>query len=132
VVLALWRATPRFGPLEAPLPRARRSLGEQIRGSGQFILRYGGGQALLTAAARALALAARGRIRGYTELAPEAQAAMLEQLTGIARAELAPALSAQRPRSRRELYRMLQALESARRALLMPAQQLKVSSHADR
>ena len=41
--LVIWRGTVRFGPLEAPSDAARRSLAEQIRGTGQFALRHGGG-----------------------------------------------------------------------------------------
>jgi len=35
--LALWRLMVRFGPREAVPPQARRSMGEQVRGTGQFI-----------------------------------------------------------------------------------------------
>ena len=54
VTLSLWRAGARFGP---PIPAttiARRSLAEQIRGTGQFALRFGGGRGLHEAALRAL------------------------------------------------------------------------------
>jgi len=51
--LLLWRDSVRLGPLAAAPTRARRSLAEQIRGTGQFALRYGGGEALHAASARA-------------------------------------------------------------------------------
>jgi hypothetical protein len=128
LLLALWRGAPRFGPLEAPASTARRSLAEQIRGTGQFTLRVGGGRALQAAAARALADAARTRIRGYGNLDPAAQAAAVARLTGVPEASLAQALVPDTPARRRDLYTRMLALESARRALLIPN---KVITHAD-
>ena len=61
VALALWRAGARFGPPIAATETARRSLAEQIRGTGQFALRFGGGEALHAAALRALRDAAMQR-----------------------------------------------------------------------
>ena len=60
--LALWRGGVRFGPLTAASETARRSLAEQIRGTGQFVLRHGGGEALHAAAVRALNEAAHGAV----------------------------------------------------------------------
>src|SRR6185437_9664331 len=54
IVAWLWRAGARFGPPLAPTEAARRSLAEQILGTGQFTLRLGGGQALHAAQIRAL------------------------------------------------------------------------------
>src|SRR5688572_9536726 len=62
LALFLWRGTARFGPMLAlPDPR-RRSMAEQIRGSGYFALRFGEGASLHEAAVRALTEAARRRI----------------------------------------------------------------------
>jgi hypothetical protein len=41
LALSLWRGSVRFGPLAAPTDSARRSLAEQIRGTGQFTMRIG-------------------------------------------------------------------------------------------
>jgi hypothetical protein len=65
VALALWRAGPRFGPRIAATETARRSLAEQIRGTGQFALRFGGGEALHAATLRALRDAAIRRVPSY-------------------------------------------------------------------
>jgi hypothetical protein len=43
LLLALWRNGVRFGSIVGTAPAARRSLAEQIRGTGQFALRFGGG-----------------------------------------------------------------------------------------
>ena len=58
--LALWRTSTRFGPLAEPQSTARRSLAEQIRGTGQFALRHGDGESLHEAAVRALTEAPLG------------------------------------------------------------------------
>jgi hypothetical protein len=36
IALVIWRGGPRLGPLEMPAPAERRSLAEQIRGTGEF------------------------------------------------------------------------------------------------
>ena len=66
-LLALWRLMVRFGPREAPPPQARRSMGEQVRGTGQFIA--GTAPAALHAATRkAFEDAARKRVEGWADL----------------------------------------------------------------
>jgi hypothetical protein len=117
LALALWRAMPRFGPLEAPPDTARRSLAEQIRGTGQFTLRHGGGRALLVATARAVHDTAGRRIRGYAAMSPSDRAAALASLTGLAEQALARALRPDGAPGRRDLYSRLLILESARRLL---------------
>ncbi len=123
IALALWRGAMRFGPLVAPTERARRSLAEQILGTGRFAVRVGGGAALVAAARRALHEAATRRIVGY------------ERLTGAAQAEAVAGLARRRrPRARRrarcpnrmqrplELRAKLALLESARRQLVSRSQ----------
>lgn len=118
LALWLWRSWPRFGPLEPATVTARRSLGEQIRGTGQFTLRYGKGRALHAASLRALGEAAARRIQRYGDLTPEARTQALARLTGYGAPQLARALADSGPRSRRDLYHTLALLECARRALL--------------
>ena len=117
VALALWRGGRRFGPLAAETVTARRSLAEQIRGTGRFTLRWGGGAALHAAAVRSLAEAAARRIAGYERLARDAQTAAISKLAAVETSELARAMtySAERPL---ELQRALALLEMARRHLL--------------
>jgi hypothetical protein len=118
LVLWLWRSWPRFGPLEPPPEAARRSLAEQIRGTGQFTLRHGGGRALHAAALRALRETAERRILRYSELPQDARIATLARLTGFKPDEVAQALDDTATRRRRNLYNSLALLESARRLLL--------------
>jgi len=118
VAALLWRGAVRFGPLAPPPPAARRSLADQIRGSGRFALHHGGGRALHAAAVRALDEAARRRISRYAVLSPEDRSAALARLTGFDRDSLAAAIHHPRWRTAGELHRTLALLEAARRETL--------------
>jgi hypothetical protein len=118
--LALWRGAARFGPVMEPIARARRSLAEQILGTGRFALRVGNGAALVAASSRALHEAAARRIVGYERLAGKAQAESIAALAGVDARELAAALGAE-PRPL-ELRATLALLEGARRQLVSRSQ----------
>jgi hypothetical protein len=116
--LALWRASARFGPLAEPRPIARRSLAEQIRGTGQFALRHGDGESLHEAAVRALTEAATRRIPGYAQMPPGDRAEALAALTGFERNAFTAAVHHAGLRSSGELRGTLAFLETARREML--------------
>jgi hypothetical protein len=117
IALALWRAGARFGPpIPAALP-ARRSLAEQIRGTGQFALRFGRGEALRAAAVRALEEAARRRFPGFARLSAPDRAAKLAELTRRDAEALTQALLFSGPRRPNELRSAIALLEAARRDL---------------
>jgi hypothetical protein len=117
IALALWRAGARFGPLNAPSQSARRSLAEQIRGTGQFALRFGGGQSIHAATARALRDAAIRRLPTYDRMASEERIAALAKLTGVNAEELAPALNYSGARNSHELRHAIAIIENTRRRL---------------
>jgi hypothetical protein len=117
ITLALWRGAMRFGPLVAPAERARRSLAEQILGTGRFAIRVGGGAALVAAGRRALHEAATRRIAGYDRLTTAAQAEAVAGLVGVGARELSAALDAEQGQRSMELRAKLAVLESARRQL---------------
>lgn len=117
IAAALWRASARFGPPQAPTEVARRSLAEQIRGTGQFTLRFGGGQALHAAEIRALREAAERRIPGYSRLSSEQRLEHLAQRVGVQSQSLAVALNPAAPRRQGELRQRLAMLEHIRRTL---------------
>jgi hypothetical protein len=119
IALALWRGSLRFGPLAAPEPSARRSLAEQIRGTGHFAVRFGGGQALHAAAVRALGEAARRRIRGYENLSSEHRSAAVARLCGFEPDKLAAAINFTGARRSHELRSVIALLEAARRRILV-------------
>lgn len=119
IVLALWRNTARFGPLAAVPEKARRSLAEQIRGTGEFTLRYGGGSALHGAMVRAVREAAVRRLPGYDRMSAEDRIAALAKLTGVLASELGPAINSSGARSPHELRNVIAVLETARRRLIV-------------
>ena len=119
IALSLWRTTARFGPPTAPIDTARRSLAEQIRGTGQFALRFGGGQSLHAAAVRALRDAAIRRLPAYDRMSAADRIAALAKLTSISGDELGPALHYAGTRSSQELRNAIAMIETARRRILM-------------
>jgi hypothetical protein len=124
IILALWRNGVRFGPAAAATEAARRSLAEQIRGTGQFTLRTGGSEVLQGATARALHEVARIHISAYDRLPGTERMGALARMTGFESDALAAALH---PGSRRpdHLRQTLQLLESARRRILLKNTRLK-------
>ena len=122
IALALWRGAMRFGPLVAPTESARRSLAEQVLGTGRFSLRVGGGAALAAAARRALHEAAARRIVGYERLAVAAQAQAVAALAHVDAGELAAALAPEHSSRPLELRAKLALLEAARRELVSRSQ----------
>jgi len=122
IALALWRGWTRFGPLVAPSERARRSLAEQILGTGRFALRVGGGAALAAAARRALHEAAARRIVGYENLAGVARAQAVASLAGVDARELETALDVAQDSRTLELRTKVALLESTRRQLVSRSQ----------
>jgi hypothetical protein len=115
LALALWRAGTRFGPRLPATPTARRSVGEQIRGTASFIAHHGG-RALHRAQVRALDSCARSRVHGYDALIVGERAAVLAPLVGIDAHALARAMN---PELGKHVPSSLALLESARRRLLL-------------
>jgi len=122
IALALWRGAMRFGPLVAPSESARRSLAEQVLGTGRFALRIGGGAALIAAARRALNEAAARRIVGYDRLAVAAQAQAVAKIASVDAGELTAALDSAQIARPIELRAKLALLEAARRELVSRSQ----------
>jgi len=122
VALFLWRGSLRFGPtIGAPEPR-RRSMAEQIRGSGYFAMKFGEGAPLHTAAVRALTEAANRRIPAYSRLSRPQKIAALTKATGMSGESVVLAIDGASKRRPKELPNTLALLESARRQLLSPGQ----------
>ena len=119
IALLLWRGAVRFGPLAAQSSSARRSLAEQIRGTGQFALRHGSGESLHQAVVRALHEAAQRRVPGYARLADPDRAAALARLTGYEADVLTSALYNPALRRPQQLHSTIALLESARRRMAL-------------
>lgn len=118
IVFALWRGAVRFGPPAAPEDNARRSLAEQIRGTGQFALRHGSGESLHAATVRALDEAGERRIPSYARLVAIERAAAVARLTGFDTNAIATAVHHPRARRSHELRGTIALLEAARRMLI--------------
>lgn len=117
IALVLWRNSVRFGPLLAPLESPRRSLAEQIRGTGRFLLRVDGGRALHAAMVRALHEAARAKIASYDELSADARIAAVARISGIEADLLADTVSFAGHCTRHELKSAVALLDRACSAL---------------
>jgi len=118
IALALWRNGVRFGPLTAVPDQARRSLAEQIRGTGLFVIRFGGGKALHAAAVRALNEAAGRRIGAYSRLSASERIDAVAQLTGADASALGPAVNHGGERRAHELRQAIALIEAVRRRLV--------------
>lgn len=116
VALWVWRSVLRFGPTVAPEPAARRSLEEQIRGTGEFTRRYGAARPLLAASLRALDRQAARRIPGYARLTGDARLHALSRATGVSTGALADAMVSGGDGA--PIANALATLETARRALM--------------
>jgi len=119
LVLGIWRGSVRFGPLAPPTETARRSLAEQIRGTGQFTMRIGSADALHAATARALKEAAVRYINAYEALPGAEQMQALANATGFEASSLAAAFHYRGSGRTEHLRADLELLEAARRRILL-------------
>jgi hypothetical protein len=121
IALSLWRLMVRFGPREALPPRARRSMGEQVRGTGQFIA-SADPRALHAATRQAFEDLARLRIEGWNELEDVGRVARLADAVASTHALDQPALLASMniggAATPVQVLAAISVLEQARRALL--------------
>ena len=119
--LALWRLMVRLGPREAVPPQARRSMGEQVRGTGQFIA-GSDSRALHAATRKAFEDAARKRVEGWNELDDSARiaalAASLQPPNFLDQAALLASLNIGGGATPAQILTAIAVLEQARRALL--------------
>jgi hypothetical protein len=123
ILASLWRGAIRFGPPIAPTETARRSLAEQIRGTGLFTLQFGGSQTLHAAMMRAVEDAARRRIVNYAHLPTADRVAALARASNLEASKLAEAIHHRGTRSKHDLQQTIALLETVRRALLDRATQ---------
>ena len=121
IALALWRLMVRFGPREAQPPQARRSMGEQVRGTGQFIA-GSDPRALHAATRQAFEAVARRRVEDWAGLDDgariEALAATLQHPHAVDRAALQAAMNIGGGATPPQILSAIAVLEQARRALL--------------
>ena len=121
IALALWRLMVRFGPREAVPPQARRSMGEQVRGTGQFIAGTAP-EALHAATKKAFEDVARKRVEAWSDLAdPDRVLALADALAPhftLDKAALLSSLNVGGGATQVQILAAIAVLEQARRALL--------------
>jgi len=123
VALSLWRLMTRFGPREAVPPQARRSMGEQVRGTGQFIA-GSDARALHAATRKAFEEAARPRVEAWAVRDDADRVAALAQSLApdaIDAAALLAALHVGGGATKPQILAATAVLEQARRAILRAA-----------
>jgi len=114
----VWRSAVRFGPVLLPPSIHRRSMREQVRGTGRFLYAHGR-TALYTAQWRALHEAAGQHLPGWALMDSSARAAALARATGLAEHELTAALQfTSSSQADTATLATLNLLEHARRRLL--------------
>lgn len=121
VLLSLWRLLPRFGPREAVTPQARRSMGEQVSGTGQFIANADP-RALHDATKKAFEALGRTRIDGWPGRDDAGRvAALADALAPAATLDQAALLAALAPppsATPAQILAAIAVIEHARRTLL--------------
>jgi hypothetical protein len=126
IALMLWRGMVRFGPMAAAPQTARRSLAEQIRGTGEFLARRGGAESLHRAVVRALDEATVKRVKGYAREGAQERASIVARLTGFDAGALTDAIYHPRTRRPQDVRRTIALLEAARRLIFA---ERRASSH---
>ena len=115
LLLLLWRALRRFGPMLPEPNRERRSLLEHIDASGAWLWQAAGGRTLLLEAAREDTLALlRRRAPALLRLDPQAQNAALARLCSLPETEIDAALQRDTAPNQHEFIRQIRTLQILR------------------
>lgn len=117
---AVWRAATRFGPVMPPHQAHRRSMGDQVRGTGQY-LRGQGAAALHAAQVRALHEAAARVLPQYAASNGPARVRAISRATRIDAESLERAMALPGEDAANRFESRLALLEAARRRLLEQA-----------
>jgi hypothetical protein len=114
---ALWRGCVRFGVLRQEHSKQRRSMAEQVTGTGQFLQQHAGA-ALYRAQLRALDNTALCSLRQYASLSVSERAKAIATRTSLDANDMSIAMDASRAFKAHALLTNLHLLEIARRRLL--------------
>jgi len=117
LLLWLWAASRRFGPLRATAPLARRRLLDHIAASGRFLWRAGQGEQLLKGVRRTLYRALELRHPAWAGLASQDLYQRLAALSGLSYEEVQGALLYTHLGSEHEFTQAIQTLERIRKSL---------------
>ncbi|WP_425502545.1 DUF4350 domain-containing protein [Pseudomonas izuensis] len=117
--LGFWHAGVRHGPMQQPVPTARRQLQEHLRASADFMLRRSGQHNLLQGLQQDILRRVRRRHPGYDQLGVAEQWLVLSRLTGQPTRAISQAMGP-RPKQRlssAEFSRQVAHLQTLRNAL---------------
>jgi hypothetical protein len=116
LLLLLWRALRRFGPLLGEPPQARRALLQHVEASGNWLWQAPGGREMLLAAARRHSAAhLQRRLPEWPALTPEQQLRLLATHTTFSAAELGNTLHAPAAVRAPAFARQIQILQQLRK-----------------
>ena len=117
LLLWLWAAGRRFGPLRAVVPLARRRLLDHIEASGRFLWRAGQGEQLLKGVRQALYRALELRHPAWAGIASQDLYQRLAELSGLPYETVQGALLYTHHGSEHEFTQAIQTLERIRKSL---------------
>lgn len=119
ILLILWHAGQRFGPLLVPASPARRQLQEHLHGSAEFMLRHARGQTLVHQLQHDIQRRAGHRHSGFEQLPLSEQWALLAQLSNLPPASIEQAMRPppQQRLSATDFTRQVAHLQTLRNAL---------------
>ncbi|AZD17618.1 DUF4350 domain-containing protein [Pseudomonas chlororaphis] len=117
--LWLWHVGVRHGPMQAPMPRARRQLREHLQASAHFLLRHTGQQGLLHSLQQEILRRAQHRHPGFERLTAAEQGQVLARLTRQPDSVISQALAPQPAQrlSSADFSRLVTHLQTLRNAL---------------
>ena len=117
LLLWLWSASRRFGPLRAIVPLARRRLLDHIEASGRFLWRAGQGEQLLKGVRQALYRALELRHPAWAGISSHDLYQRLAELSGLPYETVQGALLYTHHGSEHEFTQAIQTLERIRKSL---------------
>ena len=117
LLLWLWAAGRRFGPLRAVVPLARRRLLDHIEASGRFLWRAGQGEQLLKGVRQALYRTLELRHPAWAGIASQDLYQRLAELSGLPYEAVQGALLYTHHGSEHEFTQAIQTLERIRKSL---------------
>jgi len=117
--LWLWHVGVRHGPMQAPMPRARRQLREHLQASAHFLLRHTGQQGLLHSLQQDILRRTQHRHPGFERLTAAEQGQVLARLTRQPDSVISQALAPQPAQrlSSADFSRLVTHLQTLRNAL---------------
>lgn len=117
LLLWLWAASRRFGPLLAPAPLMRRRLLDHVEAAGRFLWHAGQGERLLKGARQALYRALELRHPAWAGLPSQTLYQRLAELSGVPQEHIQAALLYTHLGSEYEFTKVIQTLERIRKSL---------------